>query len=104
MLRENFIFEFLTAGLLATAIGYFSYVTLKIFNLRRKYAHIPGPPTKGIIGFYFGNFLEIIYNEKVNKRVTNDLVLDWYKFKFIIMEEITQNLSRRLFFTFFSFN
>ena len=76
--KENFIFEFLKAGLFIAVISYFSYVTLKIYNLRRKYAHIPGPPAKGIIGFYFGNFFEIISNETVNKKVTNDLVLDWY--------------------------
>ena len=35
------------------------YYTLKIYFLRRKYRSIPGPVTKGILGFYLGNLLEI---------------------------------------------
>jgi hypothetical protein len=64
---------------LATAItGIFTYYTLKIYFIRRRYRHIPGPPTKGILGFYFGQVFELKENKEIKKRVTADLYLDWF--------------------------
>lgn len=54
----------------------FSHYTLKVYNIRKKYAHIPGPPTKGLIGFYFGNFFEIT-SYQVNGKIGTDLILEW---------------------------
>lgn len=76
------ITDYLAAGLVTVVFGYLGNVTLRIYNLRRKYAHIPGPPANGLVGFFLGNFLDVIYNESVRKRVTNDLVLDWFDQKF----------------------
>lgn len=76
------ITDYLAAGLVTVVVGYLGNVTLRIYNLRRKYAHIPGPPANGLVGFFLGNFLDVIYNESVRKRVTNDLVLDWFDQKF----------------------
>jgi hypothetical protein len=36
----------------------FVYYTLKICYIRNKYAHIPGPPTNGILEFYMGNVFQ----------------------------------------------
>ena len=60
---------------LAVCVGYY---TLKIYNLRKRYAHIPGPPANGLIGFYLGNVIELYRNEKINKKVNNDLILEWF--------------------------
>lgn len=38
--------------------------------------HIPGPPTNGILGFYFGNVPDFLKNRET-KRVNNDLIGDW---------------------------
>ena len=43
------ISKILLAGLASFATGYFIYYTGKIFYVRRKYKHIPGPETKGYI-------------------------------------------------------
>jgi len=67
----------LMIAILATAlISFMTYFTLKIYEIRKRYSHIPGPPTKGILGFYLGNAIELVENEK-KKRVAADLVLDW---------------------------
>jgi hypothetical protein len=60
-----------TSGLL------FLYKSVKIFNLRQKYKHIPGPPTHGIFGFYFGN-LDLIVKATNDGRILADLVVEWY--------------------------
>ena len=36
-----------------TAIGLFSYLTLKIYLNHRKYSHIPGPPNSGYLNKNF---------------------------------------------------
>lgn len=67
----------LIASSLATFIaGYMSYYTVKMYQIRKRYSHIPGPPANGLIGFFFGNALELVENDK-KKRVAADLVLDW---------------------------
>lgn len=63
--------------LLGAGLSFFVYKTLKIYFLRKKYRHIPGPKTKGILGFYLGNVLEI-KNLPKNK-IFPDLVADWVK-------------------------
>ena len=52
------------------------YKTFDIYNKRRRYRHIPGPPTFGISGFYLGNFLERRIAEK-NGIIFMDLVNEW---------------------------
>ena len=61
---------------LATAVvGLFSYGTIKMYLLRSRYRHIPGPPTKGILGFYLGNVFEIAKAYQDNK-LLNDFILE----------------------------
>ena len=48
------------AGIVTVAVCATSYVTLNIYMARRRYAHIPGPPTRGFLGFYFGHTFEIV--------------------------------------------
>ena len=61
---------------LATAVvGLFSYGTIKMYLLRSRYRHIPGPPTKGILGFYLGNVFEIAKAYQDNK-LFDDFILE----------------------------
>ena len=66
---------FLT-GISTTLVGYFTYYTLKIYFLRQKYKHIPGPPANGILGFYLGNVLEANAARRDN-RMLIDLISGW---------------------------
>lgn len=57
--------------------GLVAYFTIKIYILRKKYAHIPGPPTRsGILGFYLGNLLDIMdaYKRGV---IFPEMLLEW---------------------------
>lgn len=66
---------------MATAAAiFFTYFTLQIYNLRKKYAHIPGPPSTGLIGFYTGNLPEIWIETRINKKILNDIYVKWYAF------------------------
>ena len=51
-------FKLLSTCFLTFALGLFTYYTIKIYFLRKKYEHIPGPPANGILGFYFGNVFD----------------------------------------------
>ena len=44
----------------SVGLGYVLYRTLDIYFKRKKYAHIPGPRTKG----YFINFFHFFYKKK----------------------------------------
>lgn len=82
------ILKFLTcAGLI-----FFVYKTIKIYQLRQKYSHIPGPKTKGILGFYLGNIPEL--KELVKYKMVPDILTDWVKeygpcFKYQILDKIS---------------
>ena len=69
--------KILLPGLASAITGVFTYYTLKIYFIRRRYRHIPGPPTNGILGFYFGHGYELKKNLE-KKRVNPDLFLDWF--------------------------
>ena len=61
---------------LATAVvGLFSYGTIKMYLLRSRYRHIPGPTTKGILGFFFGNVLQVAKTLK-DKKLIDDFILE----------------------------
>lgn len=81
MLKFNYLSDISKKGalsvLLGTGLAFLAYKTFKIYLLRRKYRHIPGPKTKGILGFYLGNVLDI-KNLPKNK-IFPDLVADWVK-------------------------
>ena len=74
--------ELLLAASFTALVGYLTYFTVNIYILRKKYAHIPGPPANGLIGFYFGNLFEINHNLRSKKRVTSQLILDWLLYFF----------------------
>lgn len=69
-------FQLIISGSLTLATGYFIYTTLKIYKLRKKYKHIPGPPANGILGFYMGNIVEIRNAKKRNVKLEDKLV-EW---------------------------
>ena len=62
----------LIAGFGLTFVG---YKTLKIYLLRRKYRHIPGPKTHGLLGFFLGNVPDIANLPK--DKIFHDLIIDW---------------------------
>jgi len=45
--------------------------------MRKKYSHIPGPPTKGIIGFYLGNLQRIRQVMNSDGKILADLLNEW---------------------------
>ena len=70
-------YKLFLAGISTTLVGYFTYYTLKIYFLRQKYRHIPGPAADGILGFYLGNVLEANTARKEN-RMLLDLISEGY--------------------------
>lgn len=54
-----------------------SYLTVKVYFLRRKYRHLPGPSSKGLIGFYFGQYFTI--TRHISKNILQELHLEWSK-------------------------
>jgi len=69
--------DLILPGTLTALIGLFSYYTVKLYLLRQKFKHIPGPPADGLIGFYFGNTLEIVI-KKINDIDLVDIFTEWY--------------------------
>ena len=67
------------AGLATLLVGFFTYFTVKIYILRLKYKHIPGPSSDGLLGFYFGNFPEFLRHKRRKNGLHNDLFLEWYQ-------------------------
>nr|QUF59384.1 cytochrome p450 CYP3049B2 [Brachionus angularis] len=66
-------------GLIASlGTGFLIYQFLNIYLNRRKYRHIPGPKTKGIVEYFFGNISDI---EKAVKdgKVLTDLFVEWHE-------------------------
>lgn len=61
-----------------SAVSFFIYKTIRIYLMRLEYAHIPGPPTKGIIGFYMGNLGKIVETMN-NGKILSDLTNEWTK-------------------------
>lgn len=54
---------------------YIAFKTYKIHIIRKKYCHIPGPKTNGIIGFYLGNLSEALRYIRGGKLLA-DMMLD----------------------------
>lgn len=65
----------LLVGLAVVLLLILAYKTVKIYLLRRKYRHIPGPPTNGLFGFYMGN-LDIAAKIMKEGKVFADLMLE----------------------------
>nr|UOU03257.1 cytochrome P450 3049B1-1 [Brachionus rubens] len=81
----------LLALLAGVGLTTFGYKTLQIYLLRRKYRHIPGPKTQGILGFYLGNAIDIAAS--ANKKTFPDVISDWskqfgYVFKFQLADRM----------------
>ena len=72
----QFITKSILSFIFTSLIGLFTFKTIKIYFLRKKYAHIPGPPTRGLIGFYMGNLDQAIHVMK-NGKILADLINEW---------------------------
>ena len=73
---QSLNYKLFFACLTTASVSYFTYYTLKIYFLRKKYKHIPGPPSKGLLGFYFGNLYEIKEGRR-NDRILFETVSRW---------------------------
>ena len=58
------------------SLSYLGYKTVEIFLNRRKYRHIPGPPTKGLLGFFIGNLVEFTQAMSDGKLI-DDVFFEW---------------------------
>jgi hypothetical protein len=64
-------------SLTSSALGFFLYKTLSIYLMRKKYSHIPGPPTRGLLGFYLGNLQRIRQVMNTDGTILADLLHEW---------------------------
>lgn len=65
----------LLLGLALALLAIVVYKTVKIYLIRRKYRHLPGPPTNGLLGFYLGN-LDLAAKIMKEGKVFADLMLE----------------------------
>jgi hypothetical protein len=72
-----FHFEIIIIFFVTILIGLITYLTSNIYFQRKKFHHIPGPESNGILGFYFGNLKSILVETRLKKRLINDVILDW---------------------------
>jgi hypothetical protein len=88
--------HFITQTLLLVSFGstvaFILVKTIKIYYLRKKYNHLPGPPANGLLGFYLGNLSHAVQVMK-EKKIFSDLMNQWVKeygsvFKFQILDKI----------------
>lgn len=86
------VFLILFLSLVLVALVLLAYHTVKMYILRRKYRHIPGPATKGIIGFYMGNLdlaLKVMNDGKIFADWMLELSYQYGEvFKFQILDKI----------------
>nr|QUF59390.1 cytochrome p450 CYP3049F1 [Brachionus angularis] len=83
---------FYIISLISFGLTFFLYKTMKIYLLRKKYSHLPGPKTNGIIGFYMGN-LDLAIKYLNEGKILADLMLELSKtygtvFRFQIVDKI----------------
>ena len=79
-------------SLSSSAIGFFLCKTISIYLMRRKYSHIPGPPTRGLLGFYLGNLQRIRQVMNTDGQILADLMREWVQlygsvFKFQVFDQ-----------------
>nr|QUF59385.1 cytochrome p450 CYP3049B3 [Brachionus angularis] len=60
---QNFL-KITILSVIGTGFAFIGYFTVKLYFKKRKYAHIPGPKPGGILGFYFGNLIEVLQYTK----------------------------------------
>jgi hypothetical protein len=72
----DFKLDIIISSALTILVGLFSYYSLKKYLLRQKYKHIPGPPANGLLGFYFGNTLDL-FNKKRQGIELIDVFTEW---------------------------
>lgn len=65
----------LLLGLALALLAIVVYKTVKIYLIRRKYRHLPGPLTNGLLGFYLGN-LDLAAKIMKEGKVFADLMLE----------------------------
>lgn len=91
--------EYLPGLIGGTITAIWAYYTISMYLLRRKYRHIPGPKSSGILGFYLGNFSEA-KKTMLKGKIFEDQVLEWHAkygpvFKFQIVGTIVVFTSDR---------
>lgn len=85
----SFCVAIVAACLLTTCVLLFIlFKTLKIYQMRKKYQHLPGPRTHGLLGFYLGN-LDLAVRVMKQGKIFADLMLELY---FILSSLLNQIL------------
>jgi hypothetical protein len=74
-----FDLNLIISSLITISTCYFAYYTYKIYKLREKYKHLPGPPTNGILGFYFGNTFQVVSMIRSKNIMLIEVMEEWYK-------------------------
>ena len=67
---------FLFTIALGILVIFFFRLTYQIYTMRKKFAHIPGPATHGVLGFYLGNVSDLV-NSAMEGVVLPELTLRW---------------------------
>ena len=78
--------------LIGSCSSFITYWALKTYLIRRRFKHIPGPPTKGVYGFFFGNLTEVIQNQR-NGGMFFELMSKWYLFDYFNIVVISNVIS-----------
>nr|UOU03252.1 cytochrome P450 3049C1 [Brachionus rubens] len=89
-MNHFFVYDTSTA-LASCCLAILSYAVIKQYYKRKKYCHIPGPPTNGILEYFFGNYNSIL-NCLRNDKIIPDLYVEWAQkygsvFKFQIFSQ-----------------
>lgn len=75
---------FISVKLLPSAcLAFVVYKTVMQLLKRRKFRHIPGPKTRGILEFYLGNFNDVVKYVRLGKPLP-DLFFEWFGYFFSI--------------------
>lgn len=73
----HLISKSLASLIASTFFSLFFYKTQQIYKMRKRYEHIPGPPTPpGILGFYLGNLQKIVFT-MANGKLLADQMIEW---------------------------
>ena len=73
----HFVTKCLLSIAIIAALIFIIKKTIKIYVLRKKYNHLPGPPATGLLGFYLGNLDQALRTINDNK-ILSDLMNKWF--------------------------
>ena len=91
--KMHAISKSLVSVIASASVSFFVYKTFQIYRMRKRYEHIPGPPTPpGILGFYLGNLQKIAYTMS-NGKLLADLMIEWYENIYLFFSDCVLSIS-----------